>query len=117
MSPWRYGVVYDWDMRLKMNDEQLQTLEQVKQFIDSSQAIEFKGINTQEKYQWIEEVLKKFKYQRLKRSGKGLLRRYIEKVTGYSRSQVAKLVGRCQEAGRLRVTEYHRYRFPQKYTE
>ena len=81
MSPWSYGVVYDWNMKLNMNDEQLQTLEQIKQFIDSSQAIEFKGINTKEKYQWIEEVLRKFKYQRLKRSGKGVLRRYIEKVT------------------------------------
>jgi len=85
MSPWRYGVVYDWDMRLNMNDEQIQTLEQVQQFIDSSQSISFKGINTQEKYQWIEEVLRKFKYHRLRRNGKGILRRYIEKVTGYSR--------------------------------
>jgi len=115
MSPWRYGVVYDWDMKLNMNDEQLQTLEQIKQFIDSSQAIEFKGINTKEKYQWIEEVLRRFKYQRLKRRGKGVLRRYIEKVTGYSRSQVARLVGRYQVSGKLMVTEYHRHRFPQKY--
>src|ERR1035437_658538 len=112
MSPWRYGVVYDWDMRLKMNDEQLQTLEQVKQFIDSSQAIEFKGINTKEKYQWIEEVLRKFKYHRLKRSGKGILRRYVEKVTGYSRSQVTRLVGRYEVLGIIRVTEYRRHRFP-----
>jgi transposase InsO family protein len=117
MSPWRYGVVYDWNMRLNMNDEQLQTLEQVQQFMDSSQSIEFNGINTQEKYQWVEEVLRKFKYQRLRRSGKGILRRYIEKVTGYSRSQVARLVGRYQKSGRLRITEYHRHRFPQKYSE
>src|SRR5659263_97489 len=115
MSPCRYGVVYDWDMRLNMNDEQLQTIEQVNQFIDSSQEIKYKGINIQEKYQWIEEVLRKFKYKRLKRNGKGILRRYIEKVTGYSRSQLARLVGRYQEVGKLKVTEYHRHRFPQKY--
>jgi len=100
-----------------MNDEQIQTLEQVQQFIDSSQSISFKGINTQEKYQWIEEVLRKFKYHRLRRNGKGILRRYIEKVTGYSRSQTARLVGRYQESDRLRVTAYRRHRFPQKYTE
>jgi len=63
MSPWRYGVVYDWNMQLIMDDKQIQTLEQVKQFVDSSQTIEFRGINTNEKYQWIEEVLRKFKYQ------------------------------------------------------
>jgi transposase InsO family protein len=103
-------------MQLNMDDKQIQTLEQIKQFLDSSQTIEFKGINTNEKYQWIEEVLRKFKYQWLKRNGKGILRRYIEKVTGYSRSQVARLVGRYQESGKLRVAEYHRHRFPEKYT-
>jgi hypothetical protein len=99
-----------------MDDKQIQTLEQVKQFVASSQTIEFKGINTQEKYRWIEEVLRKFKYQWLKRSGKGIIRRYIEKVTGYSRSQAARLVERYQESGRLRVSEYIRHHFPQKYT-
>ena len=99
-----------------MDDKQIQTLEQVQQFVVSSQTIEFKGINTKEKYQWIEEVLKKFKYQWLKRRGKGVLREYIEKVTGYSRSQAARLVGRYQESGKLRVTEYHRHSFPEKYT-
>jgi transposase InsO family protein len=116
MSPWKYGVVYYWNMKLNINDAQLHTLEQVKQFIDSSQAIEFKGINTRENYHWMEEVLRKFKYQWLKRNGKGLLRRYIEKVTGYSRSQAARLVGRYQESGKLGVTAYRRHRFPQKYT-
>ena len=82
----------------------------------SSQTIEFKGINTQEQYRWLEEVLRKFKYQWLKKNGKGIIRRYIEKVTGYSRSQVARLVGRYQKTGRLRVTEYISHHFPQKYT-
>ena len=99
MSPGRYGVVYDWNMQLIMDDKQIQTLEQVKQFVASSQTIEFRGINTNEKYQWIEEVLRKFKYQWLKRNGKGVLREYVEKVSGYSRSQVARLVGQYQESG------------------
>ena len=75
------------------------TLEQVKQFVESSKGIEFNGLNLKEKYQWIEEVLRKFKYQWLKLNGKGVLRRYVEKVTGYSRSQVARLVGQYQESG------------------
>jgi hypothetical protein len=99
-----------------MDDKEVRTLEQVKQFVDSSQGIAFSGLNVKEKYIWTEEVLKKFKYQWLKRNGKGILRRYIEKVTGYSRSQVARLVGRYQNSGRLRVTEYRRHRFPEKYT-
>jgi len=82
-----------------MDDKEVRTLEQVKQFVDSSQGIEFSGLNPKEKYLWTEEVLRKFKYPWLKRKGKGILRRYIEKVTGYSRSQVTRLVGRYQESG------------------
>jgi len=103
-------------MQLIMDDKEVRTLEQVKQFLDSSQGIQFSGLNVKEKYLWTEEVLKKFKYQWLKRNGKGILRRYIEKVTGYSRSQVARMVGRYQTSGMLRVTEYRRHRFPEKYT-
>jgi transposase InsO family protein len=98
-----------------MNDEQLQTLEQIKEFIEGSQAIVFKGIIAEEKYGWIEEVLKKFRYQRLRRDGKGLIKRYILKVTGYSRAQVARLIGLYQRTGRIKPAEYHRHRFPQKY--
>jgi transposase InsO family protein len=100
-----------------MNDEKLQTLEQVRQLVEGSQPVEFKGVHTEEKYQWIEEVLKKFRYSRLRRDGKGLIRRYIAKVTGYSRSQVARLIGKYQETGKIKAAEYRRHRFPLKYNE
>jgi len=48
-EPWRYGVVYDWNMQLIMDDKQIQTLEQVQQFVDSSQGIEFSGLNPKRK--------------------------------------------------------------------
>ena len=50
MSPRRYRVVYDWNMQLIMDDKQIQTLEQVQQFVESSQGIEFSGLNVKEKY-------------------------------------------------------------------
>ena len=99
-----------------MDDKQLRTLEQIKQFVDSSQEIEFNGIDLREKYRWTEGVLKKFQYQRLKKAGKGVIRQYLEKVTGYSRAQVNRLIWRYQQSGRVKPTEYHRHRFPQKYT-
>jgi transposase InsO family protein len=103
-------------MRLKMNDEKLQTLEQVKRFIEGSQPLEFDGVHTGEKYKWTEEALRKFRYNRLKKAGKGLIHRYIETVTGYSRAQVARLIGKYQESGKIKVKEYRRHRFPQKYS-
>jgi len=99
-----------------MDDKELRTLEQVKQFLDSSQVIEFRGINLKEKYYWTKEVLKRFKYQWLKKAGKGVIREYIEKVTGYSRAQVNRLIRRYGESGEIKPTEYQRHRFPRKYT-
>jgi predicted DNA-binding transcriptional regulator AlpA len=99
-----------------MNDEGLQTIEQIKQFPEGSEALEFKAVVVDEKYNWIERVLIKFRYYRLKRSKKGVIRRYIQKVTGYSRSQVCSLVREYQQTGRLRRTPYKRHRFPMKYT-
>ena len=99
-----------------MNDEGLQAIEQARQFLEGSEAVEFRGLTAKEKYYWIEEVLIRFRYHCLKRSEKGVIRRYVEKVTGYSRSQVSRLIAEYKRTGRLKKTEYRRHRFPRKYT-
>ncbi len=60
-------------MLLIMNDGKLQTVEQVTQFLEGSEALEFRGLTGKEKYYWIEEVLIRFRYHRLKRSEKGVI--------------------------------------------
>jgi transposase InsO family protein len=99
-----------------MNDGQLQTVEQVKQFLEGSEALEFKGLSAEEKYKWIETTLVRFSYIRLKKAGKGVIRQYIQKITGYSRAQVSRLIAEYKGTGRLKKTEYRRHRFPRKYT-
>jgi len=81
-------------MRLIVNDEQLQTIEQVKQFLEGSEPLEFIGLSTEEKYKWIETALVKFKYNELKKAEKGVIRQYIQEVTGYSSAQVFRLIKR-----------------------
>jgi len=99
-----------------MNDERLKTIEQVRQFLEGSEVVEFRGLTVKEKYYWIEEVLIRFSYYRLKRAEKGVIRRYIGKVTGYSRSQVSRLIAEYKRTGQLKKTGYRRHRFPRKYT-
>jgi len=103
-------------MQLIMNDEQIQTIEQVKQFIVGSEALAFRGVSVEERYKWIETVLVRFKYYQLKRTEKGVIRRYIEKVSGYSRSQVSRLIREYNQRGRLRKAQYQRHRFSKSYT-
>ena len=81
-----------------------------------SEAIEFRGLTTEERYCWIKEVLIRFKYHRLKRDEKGVIRRYIERITGYSRSQVSRLITQYKRRGRIKQVTYRRYRFSRKYT-
>jgi hypothetical protein len=99
-----------------MNDERLQTIEQVKQFLEGSEALEFRGVSVEERYHWMETVLVRFRYYGLKRAEKGVIRRYIEKVSGYSRAQVSRLIGEYNQRGRLRKAQYQRHQFPRRYT-
>ena len=85
-----------------MNDEKLQTIEQVNQFLKGSEAIEFRGLSTEERYCWIKEALIRFKYHRLKRDEKEVIRRYIERITGYSRVQASRLIRRYKQTGQLK---------------
>ena len=99
-----------------MNDEKLYIVEQVKRFLEGSKALEFGGVSIEERYRWIETVLVRFKYYRLNRAEKGMIRRYIEKVSGYSRAQVSRLIRQYNQQGRLRKAHYKKHRFPMKYT-
>jgi len=99
-----------------MNDRNLQTIEQVRQFLGGSEALEFRALSVGEKYNWIEEVMIRFRYHGLKRGEKGVIRRYIRRITGYSRSQVSRLVTEYKRRGRLKRMPYQRHRFPRKYT-
>ena len=47
-------LFYDWDVQPIMNDGQLQRVEQIRQFLDSSEAVKFRGLTASEKYYWIQ---------------------------------------------------------------
>jgi len=102
-------------MQLIMNDEKLETIEQVKQFLTGSEILAFEGVSRGERYRWIEAILIRFRYSRLRRAEKGILRRYIEKVSGYSRAQVSRLICQYITRGQLRRPQQQRHRFPKKY--
>jgi transposase InsO family protein len=103
-------------MQLIMDDDRVQTIEQAKQFLAGSEALDFGGVSVEERYQWIQTVLVRFKYYQLKRAEKGVIRRYIKKVSGYSRAQVSRLIREYNQRGQLRKAQYKRRRFLRSYT-
>lgn len=86
---------------MNLHTQGLQTLDQLQAFIDGSQALDLEIQNRQQAYRFISETLRHFHYPRCTRAEKGLLRRYMIKVTGLSRAQVARLIQQQRRTGRL----------------
>ena len=99
-----------------MNDAEKLSLESIGRFVAASEDIQFEGKNREEVYGWVEQVLAGQGYAQLSKAARGLLRRYIEKMTGLSRAQVTRLIARYTASGQVRVTVYRRRRFPPLYT-
>ena len=92
------------------------SLEQIRAFLEASDGVGFEGRQREEVYGWVNQTLRQQGYQDLKRGGRGLLRRYVEKMTGLSRAQTTRLITRYVEGEEVKPKQYRRYRFPQRYT-
>lgn len=92
------------------------SLEEIRGFVSTSENLRFKSESRSELYGWVELVLRLQDYRQQAKAGRGLLRRYVEKMTGLSRSQTTRLIARFLASGEVRVTEYRRHRFAGRYT-
>jgi transposase InsO family protein len=92
------------------------SLEQIRAFLEGSDEVRFEGRNREEVYDWVEQTLRQQRYGELQRSGRGLVRRYLAKMTGLSRAQSTRLVALYQEGEQVKPKPYRRRRFPQRYT-
>jgi transposase InsO family protein len=89
-------------MVIDMNDAKLVTLEQLRGFLAG--AVDLGLTPTAEpgaRYGFIKQVLKRFKYPLQSKAHRGLIRRYLQRVTGYSRPQLTRLIAQYLRSGRL----------------
>ena len=87
-------------MVIQMNDRQLQTLAQLQAFLDGTTAVDF-AVAAEERYGFIGRTVRRFTYGRLKRAEKAVVLRFLERVSGYSRQQLTRLVKRGAERAPL----------------
>jgi transposase InsO family protein len=83
-------------MVIDMNDEQLYTLAELQAFLDGTVAVDF-AVAAAARYDFIARTVQRFGYGRLKRVDKAVVLRFLERVSGYSRQQLARLVKRGAE--------------------
>ena len=87
---------------IDMNEKKLVALEQLRQFLAGTTEVEFQSCGQdEERYRHIEGILKRFGYRKLGRADKGLVLRYLERTTGYSRQQLTRLVAQYLSLGKL----------------
>lgn len=100
-----------------MDDSKRLTLEEIRDFLAGAGPVEFASHGRAEIYQWVERTLVRYEYATLGKADKGLVRRYMEKITGRSRAQVTRMITSYAATGRVKATAYQRHRFTTHYTK
>ena len=88
-------------MILHIELESHTNLEHVREFLTGKATGMVLIPDRKEAYEHIKRVLRRFSYWRLGKADKGLLRCYLLRTTGLSRTQLARLVARYLAAGEL----------------
>ena len=80
--------------------------------MEGSTGVWFEGQRREEVYGWITQTLRGQRGKKVR----GLLRRYVEKTIGRSRTQETLLVARYMEHSQVEVTRYRRHKFQSRFT-
>lgn len=102
-------------MTIKMNDSHIVSISQIKEFLKLNNAIEFQATSRKEKYQWIENVLLKFRYFKLRKKEKGMVKKYIMRLTGISDAQLTRLISKKKKVGKIIANNTGRHTFEKVY--
>ena len=88
----------------------------MRAFLAGSGEVRFAGQRREEVYGWVEQTLVRHQYASLDRPGKGLVRRYIARLTGLSRAQETRLITAYRQTGQVKAAVYQRTKFATLYT-
>lgn len=105
-------------MVIDMNEAKLETIEQIRDFLAGTADIAF-TVPTEEAQlrQLVATVLRRFRYFGLTKGPRGVLLAYLQRLTGYSRQHLARLVAQYRDTKSLRLLDRaSRTSFARKYT-
>ena len=84
-----------------LQTERLRTLDEVCAVIDGNQRVDFQIADRESAYDFIRRTLVRFHYLGLSKPDRGVIRRYLAKMTGLSRAQLTRLIRQYRDAGRI----------------
>lgn len=99
-----------------MDDSYIESIEEVRGFLQSARP-KFTIQSREDKYKWIGKVAQRFKYRKLKKKERGIIKRYLSSLTDYSIPQIERLIGKHYQ-GTLQycIVTRKRHSFPKVYS-
>jgi len=89
-------------MIVSLQTHRMKTLEDLRRFLSGSEAVDIVLEDRRSAYRFVRRTLVRFRYHRLRRPDKGVVLRYLSKMTGKSRPQIQRLVRQHRETGDVR---------------
>lgn len=103
-------------MKAIMNLSNLENISDLGAFLQGSQNIAYSlPDNKAERYKQIEKILVQFRYQSCTKKEKGIVTRFLMKLTAYSRQQLVRLIAQYCRTGRI-IYRPAKNGFSKKYT-
>ena len=99
-----------------MTTTQFKTLKQIEDFLSGTQEGAFSMPTKAARYGFILTTVKRFKYRQLSKGEKGLLLRFLSRVSGYSKVQIKRLVKQSLRTGKCQRKQRTATPFTRKYT-
>jgi transposase InsO family protein len=101
---------------ISMDDTEAVSLEQIRAFLAGSGEVRFAGQRRAEVYVWVERTLVRHAYAGLGRADKGVVRKYIGRMTGLSRAQATRLIAGHRKTGQVKAVADQRTKFARRDT-
>ena len=90
-------------MVIDMNDARLETIEQIREFLAGTADVAFTvPADEARRRRFLATVLRRFRYSRLSKGQRGVLFAYMQRLTGYSRQHLSRLIVQFRDTQSLR---------------
>lgn len=100
-----------------MQDDQIVSLSQLKEFLKlNNEGVRFIAKDKKERNLWMENVLNKFSYFSGQKKEKTIVKNYLARMTGLSKTQVKKLIAKKRKFGKIISTRDSCHCFKRKYS-
>jgi transposase InsO family protein len=89
-------------MVIDMNVARLETIEHIREFLQGTAEVAFANPADEAALRkFVETVLKRYRYFRLRKGERGVLFAYLQRLSGYSRQHLSRLIAQCRDTKSL----------------